>query len=264
MTQPFGAAMEPTPAGIGSMTVALATATGPWFVTVIFQPTGPPAVTVAVVSFLTIERSAAAVTGVVTCAVLFVGSDSSGDTAVAWFVRLPVAAAETVAAIRTVAVAPAGSVPSRQVSTPSARVQLPWLGATVGMAMAAGSRSPTRTLRAPPGPLLWTVMVQVSVPPGGTEVALAVFSTLRSAWAVPAETEPVLLERSGSGVGEMTEAVLLTSPAVALAARVARIVTTRSAPAARVGVVHDPGRPATVQIAPAVAVAVTALNCAGS
>src|ERR1700712_2391278 len=66
MTQPFGAAMEPTPAGIGSVTVACATATGPWFVTVIFQPTGPPAVTVVVVSFLTIDRSAAAVTGVVT------------------------------------------------------------------------------------------------------------------------------------------------------------------------------------------------------
>ena len=181
MTQSASTSEPFVPTGIASVTTTPAgSVDGPSFVSVMEYVVDVPATTEATPSVLAIRRSAAGVTVVVSMSELFAraGSDVVADTVAVSVISPSIVVVTTIV---TVAVAPNGTTPSGQVTTPAACEQLPWLGVADTNVTDPGSVSVTTTPVASEGPRFVTVMSYVTSSPADTGSTRSVFAMARSA-----------------------------------------------------------------------------------
>ena len=117
----------------------------------------------------------------------------------------------TTALIETVALAPAPSVPTLQMTVRPSGAHEPGAWAPARRSP-AGSGSVTTTPRASEGPALLTTIEKVTVPPTATGFGLADFRMLTSAVAAPTVKvwATALFPPLGSGVEERTVAAAVT------------------------------------------------------
>jgi hypothetical protein len=162
--------------------------------------------------------------------VLSVGSDSSGEVAMAVLSSEPVASLRTTASMVTVTVSPSAMSPRSQTtgSPAVAGPQVPWVVVTPTLVISLDSWSEKRTSRAVPGPLLVTSTVQRTASPASTGLVSRTLVTTRSAGGVAVPAVAELLARAGSGVFDEAVAVLEIGPAGAFGATVAVMTTVSS------------------------------------